>query len=146
MLVTCYYWHKKEIEKKNRCLYCCWQKRHPSKTWQQRGPSAAKSHAILQVNVGQQRPALSRLGMTSAAWLQHLWVSTKGWLRLPPNPCAKTNAKKKQGFLWSSQRRSRIVLLKCQAKLLLGYCYCLCVYPQLAHPWANVTRIQVNQL
>lgn len=50
-------------------LYYCGQKRHPSKTWQQRGPFTANSRTSLRVNVGEQRPTLSKMGSTPGATL-----------------------------------------------------------------------------
>lgn len=107
--------------KKQMFPYCCWQKKHPCKIWQQRGPFTAKWLTRLQVNVGEQRPTLSRVGKTTGratrsgeslalklekakkkwpksktASLQDLWMPRKGRLGLPRDLCAKTNVKKKK--------------------------------------------------
>lgn len=96
--------------KKQMSLHCCWQKRHPGKTWQQREPFTAKSHTSLRVNVGEQRPTLSRMGKTTevatrggrqpqrkCGWnqhLQHLQVSGKGRHELGVKANAKTRKKR----------------------------------------------------
>lgn len=99
---------KTEMSFRKRCFLIVADERNIPPNRQQRGPFTAKSQTRLQVNMGEQRPTLTRVGKTTGrqkwaksktACLQDLWKPRKGWPSLPRERCAKANEKNLFFFL-----------------------------------------------
>lgn len=107
--------------------------------------------------MGERRPALSRLGMTPGTGKGEVGEVKGSMAAASPSvekrmaafamrPVCKDRCKEKNRDFYEAVKGEAGLSSKMPSFSQTAYCYCLCVYPQPAHPSANVARIQVNQL